>query len=648
MRHFFFPALFFFFTSSYSQQHSIYNNHEAFAPLFYPVNGNEVRTADGTPGPKYWQNAASYKIDAVLDDSLKYITATSLLTYTNNSPRDLSFIWFQADQNLYEMESRSVATTSVSGGRWANKPGFIGGYKISTVTVIQNGKEFPVRIYQNDTRMKINLPATVKANGGVVQIKTRYAFNIPEYGTDRMGRLKTKYGWITEIGQWYPRVCVYDDINGWNTLPYLGDGEFYLEYGNFEYNINAPADQVIAGSGELVNPKEVLTPAQLQRWQSASLSDATIMIRTAAEVEDTLAPKRTGRLTWKFKCNNTRDVAWAASAAFVWDAAKINLPSGKPCMAASFYPPESGGDSAWGRSTEYVKASIEYYSRYLFGYPYPVAANVAGIVSGMEYPGISFCRASDKRNVLWDVTTHEFGHNWFPMIVGTNERKFPWMDEGFNTFINTLSYKNFNKGEYQNKDSFLVANSAPRIFNDSSEAILTMPSVTMVNNWSMVAYNKPGIGLTLLRENILGHERFDSAFSYYVHQWAFKHPQPHDFFHAMENFSGETLDWFWRGWFMNTWKIDQGIKSVMYNGNDPSKGSIITIVNYEQLPMPVTVEISLEDGTKMRKQLPVEIWSKGSEWKFEMKSTIKINKVVLDPDKNYPEVNRNNNFWVSE
>jgi aminopeptidase N len=303
-------------------------------------------------------------------------------------------------------------------------------------------------------------------------------------------------------------------------------------------------------------------------------------------------------------------------------------------------------DSAWKRSTEYVKGSIEFYSNYLYPYTYPVATNVAGIVGGMEYPGIVFCGARARMGGLWGVTSHEFGHNWFPMIVGTNERKFPWMDEGFNTFINTLADKAFNNGEYVEKRPISSKNLAAAYFNNRAESIATIPDVTNPVNLGTVAYRKPGHGLTLLREQVLGAARFDSAFRYYVHQWAFKHPTPYDFFHCIENHSGETLDWFWRGWFLNNWKIDMAVQGVEYVKRDSSQGSIITIATMEKLPMPVTVEIKEVNGKTGRVKLPVEVWQHGSAWRFQYNSTDKIQSVTIDPDKVLPDVNENNNTWT--
>lgn len=625
---------------------SKFDQHEAFAPLFFPAAGDDIRAANGTPGPKYWQNAASYKIDVTLSEPDTAISGSVIISYKNNSPQTLPFLWLQMDQNIYKQDSRSVAATALSGGRWANRPDFDGGFKLGTVKVIRGGKEETVKYTVSDTRMQIILPQAMKANGDSIRIKIDYSFQIPGYGTDRMGRLKTKNGYIYEIAQWYPRMCVFDNQYGWNTLPYLGQGEFYLEYGNFEYSITAPASHIVVGSGELMNPNEVLTPQQVARLKQARESETTVMLRTIEEVTDPASRPTKDKLTWKFKCTNARDVAWASSTAFVWDAARINLPGGKKSLAMSAYPVESAKDSAWRRSTEFVKGAIEHYSSQWYPYTYPVATNVAGIVGGMEYPGIVFCGAGSSKGSLWGVTSHEFGHNWFPMIVGSNERKYPWMDEGFNTFINGVADKYFNKGEFfrpvinRQRSAFM--------FSDRSESIFNTPDVVSTGNLGSAAYSKPGLGLEILREDILGEKMFDEAFRYYINSWAFKHPTPFDFFHAMENYSGETLDWFWKGWFLENWKIDQSVVGVDYVNRDSTKGSIITISSMEKMPMPVVVEVKEANGKVGRMKLPVEIWHRGPTWKFIYPSTSKIETITLDPDKHLPDVNLANNSWKSE
>jgi hypothetical protein len=630
-------------TISIAQTNSVYDQHDAFAPMFYPSYGDEVRTAAGNAGPKYWQNSADYKINATLDDVNNSIEGTVLISYKNNSPEKLPFVWLQLDQNIYKDDSRSAAATAISGGRWANH-NFEGGYNIKSVKVMAGGREEDADYTISDTRMQIRLARAMKANGDSIEFKIQYSFLIPEYGTDRMGREKTKNGWIYEIAQWYPRMCVFDNVLGWNTLPYLGQGEFYLEYGNFEYNITASAKLIVVGSGELLNPSEVLTAEQIKRLKQARESDKTVMIRSENEVTDPSTRPAKDKITWRFRITNARDVAWAASTAFVWDAARINLPSGKKSLAESVYPVESAKQNGWDRGTEFVKGAIEHYSKQWYEFPYPVATNVAGNVGGMEYPGIVFCSSRATGGGLWGVTSHEFGHTWFPMIVGSNERKYPWMDEGFNTFINSVADKAFNNGEFKNKST--DRHSAARfLFGPATESIMTIPDVTSGNNLGINAYFKPGLGLELLRDEVLGPEKFDAAFRYYINSWAYKHPTPWDFFHAMENSSGETLDWFWRGWFLYNWKFDQAVKGVDYVEGDSSKGSIITIENLEKLPMPVTVEIREAGGKTGRVHLPVEIWEHGSTWKFHYASTNKISEVIIDPDKRLPDVDDSNNTW---
>jgi aminopeptidase N len=339
-------------------------------------------------------------------------------------------------------------------------------------------------------------------------------------------------------------------------------------------------------------------------------------------------------------------VAWGASAGFVWDAARMNLPSGKKALAQSLYPVEVSSDSAWGRSTEYVKGCIEFYSGYLYEFSYPSATNVAGIVGGMEYPGIVFCGERARMGNLWGVTRHEFGHNWFPMIVGSNERKYPWMDEGFNTFINTVSDSAFNHGEYFFRDN---PGRETWYWHIGDDPIMTIPDVVQGRNLGLTAYAKPSRGLTLLREEVLGKSRFDYAFRYYVHQWAFRHPTPYDFFHAIENGSGETLDWFWRGWFLEDWKIDQAVTGVTpVSADDPSKGVTITVENLQKLPMPVTVNVQEANGKTGQVKLPVEVWMHGPVWKFHYASTDKVTQVVVDPDNRYPDADRSNNAWKAQ
>ncbi|PWJ59854.1 hypothetical protein CLV98_10128 [Dyadobacter jejuensis] len=635
------------FSPSFAQEvnKDKYDAHVLFNPLLNFQPGNEIRTGSGSPGPNYWQNRADYKIDVTLDEEANTILGEVEITYKNNSPEELPFLWLQLDQNAFSDHSRGGKTTPITGGRFGNM-GFEGGADIQSVQVQQGKNQSAANFIVNDTRMQIRLDKPVKGNGDEIKIKIAYSFKIPEYGSDRMGTLETENGIIYEVAQWYPRMSVYDDLQGWNVLPYLGAGEFYLEYGDFEYNVTVPWDHIVVGSGELQNPNQVLTAEQRKRLAQAAKSDSTIMIRTAAEVgQPDSRPKTSGTLTWKFKCNQTRDIAWASSKSFVWDAARINLPQGKTALAQSVYPQEDGGRDGWGRSTEYVKGSIEFYSNYIHEYTYPVATNVAGIVGGMEYPGIVFCSSESRKGDLWGVTDHEFGHNWFPMIVGSNERKYAWMDEGFNTFINFLAAEAFNNGEYSDNRLDNMHRIAPIIFRPQADPIMTIPDVVQAPNLGWEAYYKPALGLRLLREQVLGKDRFDYAFKTYVHKWAFKHPTPYDFFRTMENAAGEDLGWFWKGWFFEKYTLDQSVKEVTYVEQNPEEGAVITIENLNQWAMPVKIEIEDISGVKTRMEFPVEIWQRGGTWTFKTKTTQPLKSVVVDPDNSLPDVNPSNNTW---
>jgi Peptidase family M1 domain len=625
---------------------SHYDQHKAFDPIFYPSGSTVYRSASGAPGEKYWTNKVDYTIHTTLDTTEHALSGDVVVVYTNNSPDELPFLWMQLDQNIYRQDSRGEDVNPVTGGRWSNRK-FTEGDVIRGVTILRpDGKELKADFVISDTRMQVRLPEALRAAGGTIRFRINYSFSIPEYGTDRMGRQHANDGWIYEIAQWYPRMEVYDDVNGWNVLPYLGQGEFYLDYGNIDYTITAPSDLVVVGSGELLNPAEVMTPAQLSRMAKAKESDKTVFIRTAAEVAEHNGHPAKAALTWHFRCNQTRDVAWAASKAFIWDAARINLPGGKKAVAQSVYPAESADAKAWGRSTEFVKGAIELYSEEWYPFTYPVATNVAGLVAGMEYPGIVFCSSGERNGGLWDVTNHEFGHNWFPMIVGSNERKYAWMDEGFNTFINGVDTKVFNSGEFYHKED--AQKEAAFMFGDKSEPILTIPDVIQGANLGTAAYLKPSMALDLLRKYVLGEKRFDYAFRTYIRRWAFKHPTPWDFFRTMENVGGEDLGWFWRGWILNNWKLDQGVKDVKYVENDPSKGAIITIENLEEMVMPVVLAIRQENGKVDTLQLPAEIWQHGPTKAFAYPSTSKITSITIDPGHDFPDINPSNNMWTGQ
>ena len=608
---------------------------------FIDRKGSYFRAASGKPGVGYWQNAADYQLEVSLDDVNHVLSGKVTILYTNNSPESLEFVWLQLEQNRFKADSRGTLTTPIRGNRYNGDTD--GGFEISQLAAKVGSKgAISAKHLISDTRMQVWFAEPIPAKGGKATISMNFSFKVPREGMDRMGRLKVEDGWIYAFAQWYPKVAVFDDIEGWNVEPYLGAGEFYLEYGNFDYKVTVPYDHIVVGSGKLMNPKDVLSKELQSRYEKAMQSDETVYLVSPEEIKNTALtrPKQEGMVTWHFQIEDARDVAFATSRAFIWDAAKINLPSGKTILAQSAYPKESDGVDAWTRSTEYTKASIEHYSETWFEFPYATATNVAADIGGMEYPGLNFCSYNSRGADLWGVTDHEFGHNWFPMIVGSNERRYAWMDEGFNTFINHYSSNAFNNGEFPSS-----LNETRRyvnyFINENREGINTYPDVANTENLGMIAYNKPAMGLLMLREYILGAERFDNAFKSYIKTWAYKHPQPADFFNHMENVSGENLSWFWQGWFYGTGNIDLGIIGAFpYAGN-----YLLSLANKGEIPMPVLIEITFEDGTMERQMLPVEIWQRGDVWNHLIKTTKTIRSIVIDPDKILPDINLGNDNW---
>ncbi len=637
-----------------AQTESKYNPEELFGPLNEITPGNVYRSGSGQPGPAYWQNENDYNISARLDEKENKVSVTEEIVYTNNSPDNLNYVWLALDQNRFKEDSRSRLT---SGPVIDRSKLFIGGFKISSVKVEQNGDEKAVDYIISDTRMQIRLKSPLKAKGDRLKIKFDYSFKVPPQRQGRSGMMKTKNGIIYEIAQWFPRMEVYDDLKGWNILPFLGSGEFFFDYGNYDVSINVPSDMIVVSSGKLINADDVLTGNELDRFEKASQSSSTVVIRTLAEVKNSYHKKSDdGRLTWKFKMQNSRDFSWAASKAFIWDGAKVSLPGGAECMAMSVYPEESSADTSWRRSTDFLKKSIEIYSRDWYVYPYPTAVNVAGPVGGMEYPGIIFCHWSVGGKILWQITTHEIGHDWFPMIVGSNERENAWMDEGFNTFINIYSTDEYNSGEfapkrdneYAPKGGNPAREIVPYLLNPKTPPIMSYPDQMQGSDVHPLEYYKTALGLVLLRNNILGKDRFNYAFKEYIRRWAFKHPSPDDFFRSMNDASGENLNWFWKEWFVKKWTLDQAVKDVKYAGGDVSKGILITIENLDKMAMPANIKVIEANGKSGTVKLPVEIWERGGEWTFFYPSTSRVKSVTIDPDETLPDVNPDNNTWTAD
>jgi hypothetical protein len=605
-----------------------------------------MRTGSGMPGPAYWQQRADYVIRASLDTVGNRITGEERITYANRSPDTLRYVWMQLDQNLFNSRSRGSRVFD-QGSRWGTA-GAEGGFTLTRVAEAaqprkpgQPARGGPLRYSVNGTMMRVDLARPLPPRTTLV---LELAWSFP-FGpnANRMGIEQVDGGTVYEVAQWYPRMAVYDDVRGWNTEQYLGQGEFYLEYGSFDVSLTVPANMLVAATGVLQNPAAVLTPLQQARLARAHGSDTTVIIRGKDEIGDSTSRPRPagGVLTWHFTADSVRDFAWAAARHFVWDAARVN---GGRTLAMSFYPPSA--DSIWKQATAYAKAAIESYSKLWREYPYPVAINVNGIEGGMEYPMIVFCHNRIDAGALYSVTDHEFGHTWFPMLVGSNERLYPWMDEGFNTFQNYYNWKARYPGTPNRRGN--PASYLTMALSGQEQPIMTPADRTSPQWLGQVAYNKPAVGLILLRDQIVGPERFDAAFREYIRRWAWKHPTPADFFRTMDDALGEDLSWFWHSWFYTTETLDQAVESVVTSTDSAGRvTSRIFLHNAGPMVMPVTLDVTLDDGTVQRLLLPVEVWYWGDRYVAAVPGPKRVTQVVVDPDSVFPDVNRGNNRWQS-
>lgn len=612
-----------------------------FAPLDLPAP-NDQRLGSGAPGPGYWQQRVDYTIDARLDTERRAVGGRVEVVYHNNSPHRLDYVWLQLEQNLFRLDSIGTRQRTPDSVMEMLKDDFPGGY---TVTGLESGGA-PMDLHVYDTLGRFEPPAPIEP-GAEFRFSYSFDFLIPPH-LRRMGAEDMEQGTIYEVAQWFPSVCNYDDVHGWNTLDYLGTGEFYTNYGSFRVDITVPAGQIVSATGVLQNPEEALTATQRERLSQAIASDEPVRIVAPDEVgSESVRPRADGEVTWRFAADDVRTFAWASSDAFIWDAVGASVKdrqgNTKRVLVQSFYPKEARAwdmDDEDGGATRAGKHSIEFYSGFVWPYPYPVMSNINGPEGGMEYPMIVFCGSRGSPDDMVGVTDHEIGHTWFPMIVNSDERRYMWQDEGFNTFINIYSIADF-KGEEPSIERHLgqardIASSV------HPQPIMTAPD-RMWPRWvGGLNYRKTGLGLFLLREKILGHERFDYAFHEYVRRWVFKHPQPADFFRTMEDAAGVDLDWFWRGWFFEAAGLDQAVVEV-FNNDDHA---VVVLDNLGRMVMPVFLRVTYEDGATEDIDLPVEIWSATDRWRARLNTGgRKIVKVEIDPDEYLPDQDRGNNVW---
>ena len=609
-----------------------------FAPLELRAP-NEIRTGSGAPGAKYWQNHADYAIKASLDTAAKTLTGSLRLRYTNNSRDTLRFIWMQVEQNAFRdksLNSLIFPQDSRFGAR-----GFEGGDVVDRLEQTLGGgkgRKVALKARIEGTVMKLDL-AEPLAPGRVAVVDIGWHFLVPEHGADRMGR----EGPLYEMAQWYPRVNVYDDLRGWNTEPYLGQGEFYLEYGDYTVDITLPAGYTVASTGALTNAREVLTPTVISRLAQAAKSTTPVNIVTLADLKSGAArPRSTGMMTWRFAAKNVRDVAWAASPEYLWDASSWN-----GVIAQAYYRPAA--IDPWKDAADQTRMSLDEYSTRWFKYPWPQMSAVEGPISGMEYPMLVMEAKSDDKYDLYNVVTHEIGHNWFPMIVGSNERVHMWQDEGFNTFINT-----FSEGRrYPEKGDQLARALGERqqvegaMKVGADVPVDVMPDRINPRLLGLAAYVKPSVGLSLLRQEIMGPAAFDDAFRTYIERWAYKHPTPADFYRTMEDVGGKRLDWFWREWFQENPRFDQAIDSVVTKQEAGAQSVAVLYGNRARGVLPIHARFSFSDGSTERFDYPAEVWSTNTThylrtYMFKGKT---ITGIELDPDNRLLDIDRTNNHW---
>jgi len=536
---------------------------------------NEQRTASGAPGNAYWQQRADYVMNITIDDATQTLYGEETITYFNQSPDALSYLWLQLDQNAFAKEADSYAIEQMKMGESASyndlidlNPWYDGGFKLDYVRD-GAGKALPYTV--NKTMMRIDLPQTLKP-GGTFVFKIKWWYNI----NDRIrlgGRSGYEYfeedgNYLYTMAQFFPRMVVYCDNQGWQHKQFLGMGEFTLNFGNYDVKITVPADHIVASTGVLQNAKDVLTAEELKRFNTAKTSDEPIVITTQEEAEKKEKNKETSKTkTWHFKAENVRDFAFANSRKFIWDAQAVKLGDKTP-LAMSYYPKE--GNPLWGQfSTRVVAHTLRSYSAHTIDYPYPVAISVHTKWMGMEYPMICFNGGRPEKDGTYDqgtrdgmisVIIHEVGHNFFPMIINSDERQWTWMDEGLNTFVQYLAEKEYDRNYPTRRGP--ARNIVDYMRGDKSTMSPIMTNSESIYQFGNNAYGKPATALNILRETVMGRELFDYAFKEYCRRWAFRHPTPEDFFRTMEDASAVDLDWFWRGWFYGTDHCDMDLKEV--------------------------------------------------------------------------------------
>lgn len=685
---------------------------------------NQYRTGSGEPGPAYWQQKADYKIKVELDDENQKVTGSEVVTYYNNSPSELRYLWIQLDQNVREQDNfgsqsngSSLPPTvgqigTIQAQRVLGDTGFDGGFKLMAV---KDTKGNDLTYLINRTMMKITLPEPLKS-GSSYSFSIDWWYNVNDRavlgGRSGYEYFKEDGNYLYTIAQFYPRMAVYDDFNGWQNKQFMGSGEFALTFGDFEVEITVPSDHIVGSTGMLQNPKDVLTKQEINRFEKAQKSfDKPVIIVTQKEAESKEKKKSSEKSTWVYHAENVRDFAFASSRKFIWDAQAVKVGDNTP-LAMSYYPKE--GNPLWEReSTKAVVNTLVNYSEMTIDYPYPVAISVHAASIGMEYPMICFNFGRPRPDGTYDdfiktrmvyVIVHEVGHNFFPMIINSDERQWAWMDEGLDSFLEYLTMKKYYPDLPYNSNSPEAIVPYMKGSKDFMRPIMTNPEQSL--QLGPEAYSKPSAALVVLREQVMGPELFDQAFKEYARRWAFKHPKPADFFRSMEDASAVDLDWFWKGWFYSTDNVDIEVADVKWfkvageqknlearvnaqsgnlgeNDGSPFYGQPqefkltdsnaggeyrsevdnddirerfagknvyqITFKNNGGLITPLVIEWTYKDGSKEIERIPAEIWRRNeSEVTKLFVKDKEVDSVLFDPFKELADVDMENNVFPNK
>ena len=590
-----------------------------------------TRTATGRPGPRYWQQYARYKLQAELQPLTKRLVGKGTVTYLNRSPDTLPVVYVQVYNNLFAPDAKRNQQTPKLGGVEFERVA-VAGRAMSGIA-----KENEPGYSVDGTVMQIRLPKPL-VPGDSVTMDFDWRFRVPSETAPRGGQ----DGEVWYLSYWYPQMAVYDDVNGWQTDQYLGQGEFYMGYGDYDVSLTVPAGWLVGATGALQNPTDVLSARTRARLDSARTATSVVRVVTEQDKADSAVTARgsNGQLTWRYRANNVRDFAWGTSPRYLWDATSAATGADTSAIYA-FYRPE-GRRSYWDEAARYGRHSIEFYSKLLWPYPYPHMTAMDGPVGcgGMEYPMMTCIGGQWDSLTMQEVVTHEIGHMWFPMMVGSDEKRYTWQDEGLTQYLQSQSIPDFYKSlddEEENR----------RFYFQVSEAGLEEPLMKHADRYysepafGIAGYYKPASVLVGLRE-ILGRDTFERAMREYGKRWTGKHPTPYDFWNTIEDVSGRDLDWFWKTWFYETWRLDQAVDEVVTEGDSTR----IVIANREKAIMPVILAVTREGGKADTLTVPVETWFDGAkEHTVSVSATPKVIRVEIDPSHDLPDVNRANGSW---